>query len=392
MGSKMKWFASVKNENALSSISAEQRGFNILRIMIFGCTLIGLFFCGFFWILPPISELYIWFCGYFAIAMALLLLYSLITSVENANKLELGIQLISLSTFSPLTWFYVGGAWLGTWRLIDMYPPISGMVLVAMSLSILFSHSFQFRQFILLLFLFNTIPVLSYLAFHMDELVTLRGVELMTNFGPMMLLLIFVLPYQMHFGKYVDTLRNRQKRTEHEAERDYLTDLYNRRGFENRKETLASETQVATLLVDADHFKHINDTFGHTVGDKVLVELASKLRGIYLNEHFVVRWGGEEFLVLIVNPDPEQLKAIADDFHASLCTEQYRAIAPRALTVSIGVSNMGPLSQFEALFEQADHCLYKAKERGRNQVRLFSQETNEFGKNSAATTSYFHLP
>lgn len=160
------------------------------------------------------------------------------------------------------------------------------------------------------------------------------------------------------------------------AATDPLTGLPNRRGFLAHAEALlaASRRQGATaavLLLDLDHFKAINDRFGHAAGDAVLQQAAAVLREVIRRADVPVRWGGEEFAVLLPFTSLADGAALAERLRLAL-----RARVPHpggeAVTVSIGVAALGEGSLAEAMRE-ADRALYRAKAAGRDRVDVAAE-------------------
>ena len=159
------------------------------------------------------------------------------------------------------------------------------------------------------------------------------------------------------------------------ARTDELTGVFNRRHF---AETIASAltedpTGCALLMLDADHFKQVNDVHGHVVGDAVLVELARRLTSGLRPSDCLARWGGEEFAVLLqgVGSD-EELDRLAERLRSTVARTPVAAegVSVR-LTISIGAARAGAeFDSLDALVEAADRCLYVAKRRGRDRVSL----------------------
>jgi diguanylate cyclase (GGDEF)-like protein/putative nucleotidyltransferase with HDIG domain len=173
--------------------------------------------------------------------------------------------------------------------------------------------------------------------------------------------------------------------THHELERaradaelraatDDLTGTFNRRHFVQLATALVeSETQrCGLLLVDADHFKHINDAHGHAVGDAVLIQLADRLRRAVGPRDCVARWGGEEFAVVLRDcPTERALAERAERLRQAVCELPLTHSTVRLrLTVSIGATLASPEASLDALIDQADRCLYTAKHHGRNRVSV----------------------
>jgi diguanylate cyclase (GGDEF)-like protein len=159
------------------------------------------------------------------------------------------------------------------------------------------------------------------------------------------------------------------------AATDELTGTFNRRYFtEIATETLAADSDpCGFLLLDADHFKQVNDAYGHAVGDAVLIGLAHRLGSELAPGDCLARWGGEEFAILLPGVgSEEELARRAEGFRRAVAGERIaHEDAELDLTISVG----GALAPdhgatLDALLERADSCLYDAKHRGRNCVSL----------------------
>lgn len=159
------------------------------------------------------------------------------------------------------------------------------------------------------------------------------------------------------------------------SERDALTGLHNRRALTDR---LAAHWAAwhrdrhgfALLLVDVDHFKRVNDTHGHQVGDAVLVQTAERLRTQVRAQDCVARFGGEEFVVLMPNASEAEAKALAGRLHRAMHEAPLAAGAlALPMTISIGVAAVrADDADADGLLRRADAALYKAKAGGRDRV------------------------
>ena len=155
------------------------------------------------------------------------------------------------------------------------------------------------------------------------------------------------------------------------ASADPLTGLANRRGG---GEDIAAEisrarrqnSALSCVLLDIDHFKDVNDTFGHQAGDHVLREISSLLRRTVRAYDILIRWGGEEFLVILPGVQHEQARKLAERIRTAV--EGLPLAGIGGVTVSAGVAALGSDYSFEAMFEAADRRLYAAKAAGRNTV------------------------
>jgi diguanylate cyclase (GGDEF)-like protein len=172
-----------------------------------------------------------------------------------------------------------------------------------------------------------------------------------------------------------DELEQARREADLRARTDELTGTYNRRHFiEVAEAALAEEPdRCGLLLLDADHFKHINDAYGHVVGDAVLVEFARRLQQSLSEDDCLARWGGEEFAVLLrgVGSDAE-VHWRADRLRTAVARTPIDADGVRLrLTVSMGgVRADADVDNLDALVDAADRCLYDAKRHGRNRVSL----------------------
>ena len=161
------------------------------------------------------------------------------------------------------------------------------------------------------------------------------------------------------------------------AIRDFLTGLYNRRYFfENGQEMLAAaksdNVPVTCAMLDIDYFKKVNDTYGHEVGDLVLIEVAAFLKSQMKESDLVARIGGEEFCVLAVNMSQTKMIKVFKDLRLgveNLAISSDDEAEPIKVTISIGVTSKF-LEPLEEMVKVADQALYWAKEDGRNQVKI----------------------
>ncbi len=152
---------------------------------------------------------------------------------------------------------------------------------------------------------------------------------------------------------------------------DKLTQVTNRLGLE---QILAQQMQrygrdgraFSLMMIDIDYFKAVNDTYGHLVGDDVLIEIASILRATLRATDYVGRWGGEEFMVVLPDTPHHEALLIAEKMRAAVEAFPFRHVGHK--TISVGVDTVAPNERIDTLLKRVDDYLYEAKKSGRNRV------------------------
>ena len=175
----------------------------------------------------------------------------------------------------------------------------------------------------------------------------------------------------------IETLRNSLESVRIESLTDSLTGLANRRMFDETlrmriEEARAQRTDLSLLLVDIDHFKRFNDTWGHHTGDQILRFLASAMQAHARPDFLVARHGGEEFAMLLPRVSQRAATQIAEGLRTAIQTKRLRRRSTNEdlgqVTVSIGIARLQPGDTPQGFVERADACLYASKRNGRNQV------------------------
>ena len=161
------------------------------------------------------------------------------------------------------------------------------------------------------------------------------------------------------------------------AEHDPLTGLFNRRGFLERvlpmmTSGLEDASPLALIMLDIDHFKAVNDRYGHDSGDRSLVAIADRLRGLSSSSNVVARWGGEEFVILLSKSSEAETNAFAERLRSELAAMEIALADGNTLnlTASLGVARTSGGIRLDDLLRQADDALYRAKQAGRNRVEV----------------------
>jgi diguanylate cyclase (GGDEF)-like protein len=160
------------------------------------------------------------------------------------------------------------------------------------------------------------------------------------------------------------------------SETDPLSGLLNRRGFEDRAESLMAamwraRVPVSLVICDLDHFKSINDTFGHATGDRVIIAFAGILRDVSGGNHTIGRIGGEEFALIMSGANLQTARLVAEGARVACSSARVADLSDgEQFTASFGVAEMQPGESYGDLLRRADIALYDAKNAGRDCVKL----------------------
>jgi len=180
-----------------------------------------------------------------------------------------------------------------------------------------------------------------------------------------------------HISSEVESLRRELEQVKEESMTDGLTGISNRKAFDAVLEHTihtARETGMdfSVLLIDIDHFKLVNDTYGHLIGDKVLRFAAATLKRLVRGKDTVARYGGEEFALILPDTDLDGATTVAEHIRQTVSAGDLKdrngGSSYGKITVSIGIASFTPSDLPNRLIERADRALYLAKEHGRNRV------------------------
>lgn len=202
-----------------------------------------------------------------------------------------------------------------------------------------------------------------------DELRTAQQVVLVIVVLTILAEAIFI------FRPMVRRISTYSNRLQHEANYDALSGLHNRRAFNNLASMFIANSKrysqhLSMIIIDIDHFKRVNDTFGHDVGDEVITWVASKLKHHCRESDCVARFGGEEFAILLPNTTSAGALQAAEKLRQKICQKPFVSGSHMMdITISAGVSQMSKKNNsLESMLKQADNALYDAKQGGRNRV------------------------
>jgi len=238
---------------------------------------------------------------------------------------------------------------------------------------LLFATFFAFRA---LITLFEK-PLDDFMAaglLHSLSIIVYQFIVIIASFG-----LVWIVSHKVH-----NILRD-------QATHDPLTQVFNRRALEEiinveHSRSLRNQSPLAVVMLDIDYFKRLNDRYGHSVGDQVLVSIASLLINNTRGYDSIARFGGEEFIILLPNTDVENARVIAEKLREKIASHDYQIKDNRAveITASFGVTSCD-LSKESWLnvLDRCDRALYLAKESGRNKVIFFNDDNQDADKAGA---------
>ncbi|GHG28712.1 hypothetical protein GCM10017784_21840 [Deinococcus indicus] len=228
---------------------------------------------------------------------------------------------------------------------------------------------------------FSVLPVRPALAYTVTLLAIFAGLSVVTGSDVVLLgqlaLAALLIAHLSYFGRQVSAERARSDEQFRLSRTDVLTGLDNRRGMYERIQRAFTRSLdedgggnggFTVLLADIDHFKRVNDTFGHDVGDQVLRRVAAVLQRQLGDQGSVARWGGEEFLILLHTSDPPVVRAVAGQVWHAVRTAAVAGLPP--VTTSVGVATSDEGVSVGDVLRIADRRLYDAKGAGRDRVQL----------------------
>ncbi|NPA87159.1 MAG: GGDEF domain-containing protein [Epsilonproteobacteria bacterium] len=147
--------------------------------------------------------------------------------------------------------------------------------------------------------------------------------------------------------------------------KDYLTDTYNRRKFYEIAASLPSDKTHSLIMLDIDHFKQINDNYGHDKGDFVLKEVADIIRHNIRKNDYIFRWGGEEFIILLKNTDLEGGMKVVEKLKNDIESHDFQGLK---ITSSFGICETNKITN--DTLQKLDEALYESKRKGRNRITV----------------------
>lgn len=238
---------------------------------------------------------------------------------------------------------------------------------------------------LLLLILVTTVAILFYVEYKYPEILVVYSYEMLfkdrliqvplTLFGGFLVLSLYANTYikeREKLNEYSIQLKEANEKLEYLANKDVLTDIHNRRAFDLKLEKIINtheqfDRDIYVILFDIDWFKGINDTYGHSTGDRVLNEIASGLKLILNKESLFSRWGGDEFAIIYYGLEEEIILTING---LNQLLREITLDKNGYVTVSIGITKILTTDTMNLVFKRVDEGLYKSKSEGRNRYSI----------------------
>jgi len=184
------------------------------------------------------------------------------------------------------------------------------------------------------------------------------------------LFILFLIVYILIYY-FVKELDKKDQKLLDKANKDALTKIYNRHVFNKDIEDMQkpeNDLSKYLMILDIDHFKKVNDTYGHSVGDTILIEMSNVISSIVRDTDKFYRIGGEEFAILSIQKNEEDAIKLASRLRESIGEKNFSEVGK--ITISIGISKQKDDDTYQSLFERADTALYDVKENGRNNIKI----------------------
>lgn len=260
-------------------------------------------------------------------------------------------------------------------RLIDSLPPISSGLFLLTTSIIIFLHPRTLIRIAVPLWIAIAAPVVIYLLAHPQELSTPRGIDLVTTFVPAMGINLSLILFYSRLQNTMNQLYAERFHLKESSEKDALTGIFNRGTGERKLQDLINQShqKIGIILFDIDHFKQINDTYGHLIGDRALQIISRCCEAQLRQQDILIRWGGEEFLIIVAGDNEFELAQLAERLRTCIAHQCIAEVGK--VTASFGVALHQPQEDPIYLFARADKALYRAKKLGRNQVILAAHHT-----------------
>lgn len=282
---------------------------------------------------------------------------------------QVALATAALMLIAP-AWFYtLHAASTPGVQLIGVLPPVPALFVILLVMVMIFIPGRRAFVLALLCWLLVALPVLVYLVLHPREMWAPRGMDLLMAYGPVSIMVVVLMPMQRGLVGTIRRMTSERARMEVMLHRDPVTGIHNRRlGEHVLRAALGDARPAGLIMLDMDHFKAINDTYGHPAGDRVLQAVAARCKALLRADECISRWGGEEFMVIVPDIDAAGLHLVAERLQMAVAR---LPVAPvPQVTASFGATMIAGADDFDSALQRVDGALYAAKAQGGNRVVL----------------------
>ncbi|MDX2128187.1 MAG: GGDEF domain-containing protein [Chloroherpetonaceae bacterium] len=300
--------------------------------------------------------------------------FLLIRLLRDPNRIAATINHIALFSLSaiviPIYFYTFQSLFFSSSSLLDLLPPISAGPFLLTTIIIVFLRPRSSLRRALGIWVITAFPIVIYFAFIPEEIFTPRGKDLFMTLGPFMAVNTCMVYYHSKMNVAVMRLQDERMRFKIASETDMLTGAFNRRAGEILLNELTALPQSRTGLIvaDIDHFKRINDTYGHPAGDRVIQLFANCIQHSLRESDTLVRWGGEEFIIIVRDSNLKELQQLGERLRQQVLNCNVEDVG--RFTASFGITLSSFPESPTILFQRADQALYKAKQNGRNRIEI----------------------
>jgi diguanylate cyclase len=278
-------------------------------------------------------------------------------------------SLLAVMTFASW-WTFIEAEFFGGEPVIDALPPISAGLFVLTTSMLIFMRPEKVVSRALICWIVVSLPVLIYIARNHEVLYQMRGLDLFLLFGPAALVNIVILRFIVHVWENMNQVHNQAQQFKALSERDDLTGVFNRRVGDSVLEHYLRGAEVGRniglIFFDVDNLKAINDKFGHINGDRVLWQTGICVSRCVRNTDYVIRWGGDEFLIILMDAGEHEIRNISEYLRSTLNARDVPPVGK--ISASFGATRLHPGETLQMLFGRIDGAMYQAKHQGRNTV------------------------
>lgn len=325
---------------------------------------------------PQLMDLVIPPALFLAFAGMLFYLY------RRPRKVEAVLRFAFLLAFFALlipAWFYsLRAHFMPGVLLIETLPPIVPVLFPVTIGFVLFLRPREVAPAVGAAWILIGGPILLYLLLHPGEIFTPRGIDLVIALLPAMAIVYVMLQFHQRMRSGLGRLEAETSLLKTLAHRDSLTGLYNRRAGDDFLARIAADESASRGLVmfDIDNFKDINDAHGHAAGDAVLRGVARCCEDRLRRQDYLVRWGGEEFLAILVDADEDACRNVAETLRLMIAQKSFGSAG--GVTASFGIAVLQRGESAADALARADTALYLAKAAGRNRIELALRAEHSF--------------